>query len=52
MKATIDKDGLLVVTPESELEQFALSVWEDAQINGMTHPERLLVIVKECEDGE
>lgn len=52
MKATIDKSGFLVLTPESELEQFALSVWEDAQFNEMKHPDRLQVVVKEYEDGE
>ena len=28
MKAELKKDGTLVVTPESELEEFALTAWK------------------------
>lgn len=52
MKATIDRDGFLVLIPESVIEQFAIMVWEEEQINNMTHPDSLYIIVREYEDGK
>ena len=34
MKATIDKDGMLMVIAETDLESFALSRWYE-ELNGM-----------------
>lgn len=36
MKATITTSGKLIVTPESELEEYALEAWSQGFSSGMT----------------
>lgn len=34
MKAEIDQNGKMIITPETELESFALMAWKNNLING------------------
>lgn len=47
MKASIDKDGLLTVQAETEIEEYALSMW----IENTTIPESMVVIY-DCGIGQ
>lgn len=50
MKATINKNGILILMPQSELEQYALDIWCDSIRNDLIESEVLPIVVEEYED--
>lgn len=42
MKVSINKYGLLIITPESELEEWAIKIWCDTQVDDISNIDILI----------
>lgn len=52
MKVTISSEGVLIISTESTMENYAISQWYDYQCNELTNPSSLMIDIDLYDEEE